>query len=161
MTIMQIDAGLDTGDMLLKAETAIGPDETAPELSARLAPMGAELLVQTIRQIRSGESSREKQNNAEATLAPILKKEDGLVDWTAERLQQIYNRLRGFYAVAGRLHHLSRSAHFSLRARSWLLTAGAVRPGELQVEETTTCSSAAAMAPRSNCWKYSWQAKSV
>lgn len=95
VTIMQIDAGLDTGDMLLKAKTDIGADETSPELSARLAPLGAELLLDAIRLIAQGKAHGEKQNDAEATLAPVLKKEDGLINWSAPA-QAIYNRLRGF-----------------------------------------------------------------
>ena len=95
VTIMQIDAGLDTGDMLAKAQTLIGPEETAPELSARLAPMGAELLCETIQRIEAGAAQREKQNPDEATLAPILKKEDGLVDWHLPAAH-IDSRLRGF-----------------------------------------------------------------
>lgn len=95
VTIMQIDAGLDTGDMLLKQTVAIGPEETAPELSARLAPTGADLLLRAIERIENGTVRREKQNNAEATHAPILKKEDGLIDWWRPA-SQIYNRLRGF-----------------------------------------------------------------
>ena len=95
VTIMQIDAGLDTGDMLLKASIAITPDETAPELSARLAPLGAELLIEALEQIATGCVHREKQNEAEATSAPVLKKEDGLIDWSRPA-RQIYNRLRGF-----------------------------------------------------------------
>ena len=95
ITIMQIDAGLDTGDMLLAHLLAIEPDETAPELSSRLAPLGADLLLEAIRGISAGSIHPEKQNDAEATLAPILKKEDGLIDW--HRLaNEIYNRLRGF-----------------------------------------------------------------
>lgn len=95
VTIMQIDAGLDTGDMLLKAKINIGADETAPELSARLAPLGAELLLEAICLIARGKEHREKQNNEEATLAPVLKKEDGNVNWS-NPASQIYNRLRGF-----------------------------------------------------------------
>ncbi len=95
VTIMQIDAGLDTGDMLQKASLHIAPDETAPQLSARLAPLGAELLLETINSIQAGTAAPEKQNSAEATLAPILKKENGLVDWT-RAAAQIYNRFRGF-----------------------------------------------------------------
>ncbi|MBV9085630.1 MAG: methionyl-tRNA formyltransferase [Acidobacteriaceae bacterium] len=94
VTIMQIDAGLDTGDMLLKETLAIGADETAPELSARLAPAGASLLIRAIEQIRNGTGARQKQE-AEATFAPILKKEDGVIDWRRPA-QQIYNRLRAF-----------------------------------------------------------------
>jgi methionyl-tRNA formyltransferase len=95
VTIMQIDAGLDTGDMLNKAKLAIGSAETAPELSARLAPLGADLLIETIKQMEAGIVPREKQNNDDATLAPILKKEDALVDWSRSSAQ-IYNRWRGF-----------------------------------------------------------------
>lgn len=96
VTIMQIDAGLDTGDILLKSQrVAIGPDETAPELSARLAALGAQLLLEVVAAIEHGNLSREKQNNAEATYAPILTKEDGQVDWTRPA-REIYNRLRGF-----------------------------------------------------------------
>src|SRR5207248_9418050 len=95
VTIMQIDAGLDTGDMLLKAAVSIGPDETAPELGARLAPLGAQLLSQTIDELQAGRICCEKQNDAEATYAPMLKKEDGRVDWHRSATQ-IYNRLRGF-----------------------------------------------------------------
>ena len=96
VTIMQIDAGLDTGDMLGKARMPIGVEETAPELSARLAPMGAELLCETIAQIEAGTVHREKQNAGEATLAPILKKEDGLIHWHLMTASQIDHRLRGF-----------------------------------------------------------------
>jgi methionyl-tRNA formyltransferase len=95
VTIMQIDAGLDTGDMLAKASTAIGAEETAPELSVRLAEMGARLLVDTVEEIRIGRAKREKQNGREATLAPILKKEDGRVDWSAPA-HRIHDRRRGF-----------------------------------------------------------------
>jgi methionyl-tRNA formyltransferase len=95
VTIMQIDAGLDTGAMLLKSSVAIVPDEAAPELSTRLAPLGAQLLLETIRRIANGTAQREKQNDAEATFAPILKKEDGLIDWS-RTARVTYNRLRGF-----------------------------------------------------------------
>jgi methionyl-tRNA formyltransferase len=95
VTTMRIDAGLDTGDMLLKAETGIGEDETAVELAARLAPMGAELLGETLRGLESGTIVAEKQDDSAATYAPILKKEDGLVDWTRPA-QVIHNRARGF-----------------------------------------------------------------
>ena len=100
VTIMQIDAGLDTGDMLLKAETDIGCKETAPELSARLARLGADLLLEAMRQMEQGTAEWEKQDDQEATLAPILKKEDGLIDWSRPALQ-IHNRLRGFVPWPG------------------------------------------------------------
>jgi methionyl-tRNA formyltransferase len=95
VTIMRIDAGLDTGDMLLKSATVIHPRETAPELSRRLSQTGAELLIEALGNIASGSATYEKQNDAEATLAPILKKEDGRVDWSRTS-SEIDNRLRGF-----------------------------------------------------------------
>jgi methionyl-tRNA formyltransferase len=95
VTIMRIDAGLDTGDMLLKWSTAIHPGETAPELSRSLAPAGAELLIDAIKNIEAGTAVFEPQNEAHATYAPILKKEDGRVDWSRPAVE-IYNRLRGF-----------------------------------------------------------------
>ena len=95
VTIMQIDAGLDTGDMLREASVPISEDETAPELSARLAPLGARLLVEVLQQMITESVHREQQDEAEATYAPVLKKEDGLIDWSRPA-RDIYNRLRGF-----------------------------------------------------------------
>lgn len=100
VTTMRIDAGLDTGDMLLRAETEIGPEETAVELGDRLAVTGANLLVETLEKIESGTLLAEKQNDAEATYAPILKKEDGLVDWHLPA-SRIYNRFRGLLPWPG------------------------------------------------------------
>jgi methionyl-tRNA formyltransferase len=95
VTTMLINAGLDTGDMLMKAEIPIGDTETAVELSERLAPMGADLLVQTLAGIESGGLRGEAQNDSEATYAPILKKEDGLVDWNRLSVE-IDRQQRGF-----------------------------------------------------------------
>jgi methionyl-tRNA formyltransferase len=92
---MQINAGLDTGDMLLKAELPILPNETTPELAARLAPLGAELCVRTLAGLAAGTLRAVPQNNAEATLARILTKEDARVDWSRPAAE-IHNRLRGF-----------------------------------------------------------------
>jgi methionyl-tRNA formyltransferase len=95
VTIMRIDAGLDTGDMLRKVITPISPVETAPELSERLATLGAAALIETLRDVELGLAKPEKQNSAEATLAPMLKKEDGLADWSLPAAT-LYNRWRGF-----------------------------------------------------------------
>jgi methionyl-tRNA formyltransferase len=96
VTTMRIDAGLDTGDMLLKWETEIGPEENALELGQRLAIAGAELLVRTLRE----NPTPVKQDPAEATLAPSLKKEDGIIDWTWPA-EKISNRTRGFLPWPG------------------------------------------------------------
>ena len=100
VTTMRIDAGLDTGEMLLKAETEIGPEETSVELGERLAVTGANLLLETLEKIESGTLVAEKQNDAEATSARILKKEDGLVDWHLPA-SRIYNRFRGLLPWPG------------------------------------------------------------
>jgi methionyl-tRNA formyltransferase len=98
VTTMKIDAGLDTGDMLLKWETPVGADETAIELGERLAVAGADLLIQTLEHLKS--IKPEPQDNSQATLAPILKKEDGHVDWSNPS-REILNRVRGFQPWPG------------------------------------------------------------
>jgi methionyl-tRNA formyltransferase len=100
LTTMQIDAGLDTGPMLLKHETEIAPDETAPELYARLAEAGAPLIVETLRGLASGTITPTPQDNSQATLAPPLKKDDGRINWSLPA-QTIYNRIRGFHPWPG------------------------------------------------------------
>jgi len=95
VTTMRIDAGLDTGDILLMRETPIGSGETAAELAARLAPMGADLLLETLEGLRAGTIQPRPQDDSQATLAPILHKEDGLIDWSLAA-SEVYNRVRGF-----------------------------------------------------------------
>jgi methionyl-tRNA formyltransferase len=95
LTTMQIDAGMDTGPMLLQWETEIGPDETAPELAARMAAAGPDLMVATLRGLADGTIRPRPQDNAQATMAPLLKKEKGRIDWES-RAAKIYNRMRGF-----------------------------------------------------------------
>jgi methionyl-tRNA formyltransferase len=92
VTIMQIDAGLDTGPIVRMAETEIGSHETAPELSERLAVMGADLMVATLANLPA---VTVPQDHANATLAPILSKEAGRIDWQ-RTAQAIACRLRGF-----------------------------------------------------------------
>ena len=100
VTTMRIDAGLDTGDMLLKWETAIVLEETAIELGARMATAGAALLVETLARIEAGKLTGEPQDPTLATYAPILKKEDGLIDWN-QPAATIHNRARGFFPWPG------------------------------------------------------------
>ena len=132
VTIMQIDAGLDTGDMLLKASVEIAPDERAPELSDRLATLGADLLIETIKQMETGCARREKQDNSQASLAPILRKEDGRIDWQRPA-QEIYNRLRGFDPWPG--------AYTTFRQQPLAITQATpkghatVEPGAVEVEK--------------------------
>lgn len=94
VTTMRIDRGLDTGALLLQAGVEIGADETAPDLAARLAEAGATLIVDTLRRLAAGEIAATPQDGSQATFAPILKKEDGRIDWT-QSADQVYNRIRG------------------------------------------------------------------
>lgn len=94
VTTMMTDKGLDTGDILLKKEVPILPGETAEELTARLAPIGAALLIETIRRIEAGDCPRTPQNEAEASYFPMLKKEMGEIDWTLPA-EKIVNLVRG------------------------------------------------------------------
>jgi methionyl-tRNA formyltransferase len=100
VTTMRIDAGLDTGDILLEWETPVGPDETAPELSARLAAAGADLLVRTLADLCAGRIQPRPQDNSRATYAPILTKEAGVIDWS-HPAQEIHNLIRGFQPWPG------------------------------------------------------------
>jgi methionyl-tRNA formyltransferase len=106
---MRIDAGLDTGDILLRWETPIGPDETAIELSLRLAEAGADLLVETLAGLCAGTIQPRPQDNSLATYAPILQKQDGRIDWS-NPAQQIHDLIRGFQPWPG--------AHTSFRGQS-------------------------------------------
>jgi methionyl-tRNA formyltransferase len=100
LTTMNIDAGLDTGPMLLRFETEIGPDETAPELYARLSEAGAPLVTETLRGLDSRTITPKPQDNSQASLAPPLKKEEGRIDWSLTA-QHIYNRIRGLQPWPG------------------------------------------------------------
>ncbi len=100
VTTMRIDAGLDTGDMLLSQQTAIEDEEDAMQLGERLSGIGAQLLKSTLEQLDSGALTPQPQDNAQSTLAPILKKEDGAVDWTTSATL-IHNRCRAFLPWPG------------------------------------------------------------
>ena len=95
VTIMQMDEGLDTGDMLLQRALPIGPADTAESLSPRLAELGGAALVEALALLQAGGITPIRQDPAEATLAPILTKEDGKVDWSRSA-GAVASRLRGF-----------------------------------------------------------------
>jgi methionyl-tRNA formyltransferase len=95
VTSMRIDAGMDTGEMLLQRELEIGPSETAPELAARMSELGAPLMVETLRGLAAGTIVPHPQAHEQASSAPMLKKEDGRVDWSRPA-QEIFHRIRGF-----------------------------------------------------------------
>lgn len=94
VTSMQMDEGLDTGDMLIKRETEIGENETAGELHDRLSEIGALVLEETINALKEGTLSPQKQNHAEFTYAPMLSKEMSPTDWNLSA-RDVHNKIRG------------------------------------------------------------------
>ena len=100
VTTMRIDAGLDTGDILLQQELVISLDDTAETLAPRLADIGANLMVETLRGLQDGAIRPRPQDDSQSTLAPILKKEDGLIDFSRPAVE-IFNRIRGFQPWPG------------------------------------------------------------
>ncbi|MFZ1009525.1 MAG: methionyl-tRNA formyltransferase [Candidatus Sulfotelmatobacter sp.] len=100
VTTMKIDAGLDTGDILLQRELPITTDDTAETLGPKLAKMGADLTVETLRGLQANTIQPRPQDHAQATLAPILKKEDGLIDFSRSASETL-NRMRGFQPWPG------------------------------------------------------------
>ncbi|HWF66585.1 MAG TPA: methionyl-tRNA formyltransferase [Acidobacteriaceae bacterium] len=100
LTTMRLDEGLDTGDILLQERVPIVPDQTSVELAPILAGVGANLLVKTLADLEGGSLRAMPQDNSRATLAPILKREDGRVDWRRSAAQ-IQNRWRGFQPWPG------------------------------------------------------------
>src|SRR5437870_998675 len=100
VTTMRIDAGLDTGDILLQKEISIAPEDTTETLAPRMAAVGAELMVETLYGLKSGAIHPKPQDNSKATLAPLLKKEDGRIDFHRPA-PEIVNRIRGFQPWPG------------------------------------------------------------
>src|ERR1700727_2352905 len=93
VTTMRIDAGLDTGDIILQREAPVLREDTAETLAPKLAAIGAPLMVETLRGLQEGSINPQPQDNSRATLAPILKKEDGITDFSRPA-EEIFNRIR-------------------------------------------------------------------
>jgi len=100
VTSMRIDAGLDTGEILLQKEIPIAANDTTETLAPHLATVGADLMVETLRGLDAGTIEPRPQDQSKATLAPILKKEDGLIDFQRSAIETV-NRLRGFQPWPG------------------------------------------------------------
>ena len=129
---MKIDAGLDTGDILLQQEIPIAPDDTAETLGPRLAAVGADLIVATLASLRGDTIQPRKQDNSRATLAPILKKEDGRIDFS-RTATEILNRLRGFQPWPGAY---SQFRSKNLQVRQATAFDQVLPPAELRVDGT-------------------------
>lgn len=132
VTTMKLDPGLDTGDILLQQRVPIGPDTTAAELYPQLAELGAPLMIETLKGLHSGTLTPQPQDHSQATLAPILTREDGRMDLEHLTAHEAYNRWRGFSPWPG--------AHAAFRGKRFLVhrmhpaTADAshLAPGELR-----------------------------
>lgn len=104
LTVMRIDAGLDTGPILEQAQISIGPDDSTVQVLSRMSEIGAPLVVETVRKLERNEIMPRPQNDSEATLAPPVRKEEGLIDWR-EPATAIYNRMRAFDPWPGAYTH--------------------------------------------------------
>lgn len=100
ITTMYMNEGMDTGDMILKEEVEIGPEETTGDLWQKLSKIGGEILVKTLKLIEEGKAPREKQTE-EATLAPMLNKKMALIDWENSDANKIHNLIRGLNPIMG------------------------------------------------------------
>ena len=134
ITTMRIDAGMDTGEMLLTHEMEIGANETAPELAARMSEAGAPLMVETLRGIAAGTLSGRAQDASAATYAPMMKREDGRVDWS-RTAREIYDRMRGFAPWPGAFSTL-RGKTCQILGRPSEDTRGGQEPGTIHVRQS-------------------------
>ena len=134
VTTMRIDAGLDTGDILLQRELPIGSDDTAETLGPKLAAVGADLMAETLRGLESGQVLPVPQDHAKATLAPILKKEDGRINF-ARTANEVFNRLRGFQPWPG-AYTTFKSKTLQVHKARPVVSNIRLDPGEIAVEET-------------------------
>jgi len=133
VTTMRIDAGLDTGDILLQRELPILREDTSETLAPRLAAIGAELMVETLSGLESGQVQPVPQDHSRATLAPILNKEDGRMDFS-RTAGDLFNRLRGFKPWPGAFTTFRTKTLQVHRAEPANTTAG-LTPGALSTDE--------------------------
>ena len=133
VTTMRIDAGLDTGDILLQREVPIAADDTAETLSPKLAAVGAELMVGTLLGLREGTVRPRAQDHSRASLAPILRKEDGRIDFSRSAAE-IQNRLRGFQPWPGAYTRF-RGKQLVIASARAVVSTGLPSPGSLLVED--------------------------
>jgi methionyl-tRNA formyltransferase len=129
-TTMRIDEGLDTGDILLQRELAIRAEDTSVTLAPRLAAMGAELLVETLAELAEHRVQPTPQDHQRATLAPILTREDGRINFTHDTAQTICDRHRGFQPWPGAFTSF-RGKQLTLHALSPFAGAHALEAGEI------------------------------
>jgi len=130
VTIMYMDKGMDTGDIILERTVWIGAEETAGELHDKLAVAGAELLSEAVHDIKAGCAPRIPQDESMASYAPKLSKKDGEIDWT-QTAEDIHNKIRGFNPWPCCFCHVPDKKHDTLRILAAGVEEGAGRPGEV------------------------------
>lgn len=128
VTTMLMDVGLDTGAMLVKRRTPIGPDETAGEVHDRLAQLGREAMTETLQRLCAGELTPQSQDDAASTYAPMMSKEDGLIDWRRSA-RQIHNQVRGLDPWPGAYSYLD--GQVLKIARTGVVEQAGGTPGEI------------------------------
>ena len=134
VTTMRIDAGLDTGDILMQREISIDLKDTSETLGPKLAAIGAELMVETLRGLATGQVRPTPQDHSQATLAPILKKEDGRMAF-ARTANDLFNRLRGFQPWPGAFT-IFRGKMLQVHRAQPVQHAAKLTPGQVAVEGT-------------------------
>jgi methionyl-tRNA formyltransferase len=130
ITTMLMDEGMDTGAMLLQERVAITPDDTAGTLSSKLADIGGRLLLDTLARIQNGTITPQPQDQSQATMAPLLKKEDGLLDWTLPALELV-NRVRGLSPWPGAYTYLGEDRWVVWKAAVLDRSVATVLPGTI------------------------------
>ena len=133
VSIMRLDAGLDTGDVFVDRPLPIAPDAMASDLFPQLAKLGAETLIAVLEGLADGTISAFPQEHEKATLAPILTREDGRMEPASRSAKQVFDRWRGFYPWPG-AHGLLRGKRFLVHRMRFGAATGAMEPGELRVE---------------------------
>jgi methionyl-tRNA formyltransferase len=132
VTTMRIDSGLDTGDILMQHEMAIEENDTSETLAPKLASIGAQLMVDTLRGLESGRVKATPQNHSLATLAPILTKEDGRMDFSRTAMD-LFNRMRGFRPWPGAFTTF-RAKNLQVHRAEPLPASGGLPPSAIAVE---------------------------
>ncbi len=134
VTTMRIDAGLDTGDILMQRELPIAGEDDAETMGPKLAAIGADLMIETLRRFDNGQIQPTPQDHSKATLAPILRKEDGRIDFT-RTATVIFNRLRGFQPWPG-AHTLFRGRGLQIHRARPLEQSTNLTPGAMKADST-------------------------
>jgi methionyl-tRNA formyltransferase len=137
VTTMRLDEGLDTGEILMQRAMPIAPDQTSADMYPRLAEMGAALMVETLEGLAAGSITPVKQDDGDATYAPILTRDDGRMDFTQPAMT-VYNRWRGFQPWPGAWTMLKNKklvAHRLMPLDAGSIAGGPEEPGTVGVEQ--------------------------